>query len=71
MRGVVKSFNARRGYGFITGENGQDYFFHYSDILTQKRFKTITVGTDVLFIPTDDGDSTKAVFVEEIRCSWH
>eukprot|EP00930_Biecheleria_cincta_P055721 TRINITY_DN41_c0_g2_i1.p1 TRINITY_DN41_c0_g2~~TRINITY_DN41_c0_g2_i1.p1 ORF type:complete len:192 (+),score=50.89 TRINITY_DN41_c0_g2_i1:67-576(+) len=29
--GTLKSFNQNRGFGFITS-NGQDYFFHKSDI---------------------------------------
>jgi CspA family cold shock protein len=32
MNGKVKWFNARRGYGFITGTDGKDYFVHYSAI---------------------------------------
>ena len=30
MKGQVKWFNLKKGYGFITGEDGKDYFFHYS-----------------------------------------
>ena len=28
--GAVKWFNGKKGYGFISGDNGKDYFFHYS-----------------------------------------
>lgn len=32
MRGTVKWFSNEKGYGFITGEDGKDYFVHYTDI---------------------------------------
>lgn len=32
MRGRIKRFIEDKGYGFITGENGQDYFFHISQV---------------------------------------
>lgn len=30
--GTVKWFSAKKGYGFITGEDGTDYFAHFSQI---------------------------------------
>ena len=30
MKGTVKFFNARKGFGFITAEDGKDYFVHKS-----------------------------------------
>lgn len=32
MQGTVKWYNRAKGYGFITGEDGQEYFIHYSQI---------------------------------------
>ena len=29
MRGIVKWFDVRKGFGFITDEEGMDYFVHY------------------------------------------
>ena len=28
LNGVVKMFNARKGYGFIHNDEGKDIFFH-------------------------------------------
>jgi len=32
MKGKVKMFNAARGFGFITGDDGKDVYVHTSDI---------------------------------------
>ena len=32
MNGTVKWFNVRKGYGFVEGEDGQDYFVHMSAV---------------------------------------
>jgi len=32
MKGKVKFFNATKGFGFISGEDGTDYFVHISGL---------------------------------------
>jgi CspA family cold shock protein len=32
MKGKVKMFNAARGFGFITGEDGKDVYVHTTSI---------------------------------------
>lgn len=32
MQGTVKWFNSQKGFGFISGEDGQDYFVHHSQV---------------------------------------
>jgi len=46
--GVVKWFNANKGYGFIKGEEGQDLFVHYSSI-TMQGYKSLMEGDRVSF----------------------
>jgi CspA family cold shock protein len=57
MRGKVKWFNAKKGYGFITKEDGEDVFVHYSGIVSDG-FKTLDEGDEVEF-EIQDGDKGK------------
>ena len=52
MVGTVKWFNAEKGYGFITGEDGKDVFVHYSAIQGDG-FKTLDEGQAVDFDLTE------------------
>ena len=47
-RGQVKWFSEKKGYGFITQEDGNDVFIHYSAIGTEG-FKTLREGDEVEF----------------------
>jgi cold shock protein len=46
--GVVKWFNNSKGFGFITQENGEDVFVHFSAI-TGDGFKSLNEGDKVTF----------------------
>lgn len=48
VKGTVKWFNATKGYGFISTEEGEDVFVHYSAIETDG-FKTLEEGQNVEF----------------------
>ena len=60
--GVVKWFNANKGYGFIKREEGQDLFVHFSSI-NMKGYKSLTEGDKVSFEveDTDRGPQAKNV----------
>ena len=47
-KGTVKWFNAEKGYGFITGEDGQDVFVHFSAIQGEG-YKTLDEGQKVMY----------------------
>lgn len=48
LQGTVKWFNAEKGFGFITSEEGNDIFVHFSQI-NKKGFKTLEEGEAVSF----------------------
>ena len=60
--GKVKWFNNQKGYGFITPENGNDVFVHYSAI-TGDGYKSLQEGQEVEFdiIKGDKGEQAANV----------
>ena len=46
--GTVKWFNAEKGYGFISREDGDDIFVHYSEI-QGNGYKSLEEGQKVEF----------------------
>ena len=63
--GVVKWFNANKGYGFIKREEGQDLFVHFSSI-TMKGYKTLAEGDKVSFEVEDTDRGPQAKNVEKV-----
>jgi CspA family cold shock protein len=47
-KGVVKWFNAAKGYGFIQRASGEDVFVHFSAI-QMSGYRTLEEGTEVEF----------------------
>src|SRR5277367_2367538 len=47
-KGVVKWFNAAKGYGFIQRSNGDDVFVHFSAI-QMSGYRTLEEGSEVEF----------------------
>jgi len=51
-QGTVKWFNAEKGYGFISQEDGPDLFVHYSEI-QGSGYRTLDEGDTVEFEITE------------------
>ncbi|SFB14895.1 cold-shock protein [Clostridium frigidicarnis] len=62
MQGTVKWFNAQKGFGFITTENGDDVFVHFSAIVNDG-FKELAEGQSVSFDIAEGDKGNQAVNV--------
>ncbi|MCD6471646.1 cold-shock protein [Candidatus Aerophobetes bacterium] len=60
--GTVKWFDDRKGYGFISRENGEDVFVHFSNIV-REGFKSLKEGDKVSFNVQDTERGLQAVDV--------
>jgi CspA family cold shock protein len=61
--GTVKFFNAEKGYGFISREQGEDVFVHYSSIQGEG-YRTLEQGQQVEF---DVGPGRKGDEAQNVR----
>ncbi|HER5544768.1 cold-shock protein [Streptococcus pyogenes] len=64
-QGTVKWFNAEKGFGFISTENGQDVFAHFSAIQTNG-FKTLEEGQKVVFDVEEGQRGPQAVNITKL-----
>lgn len=66
MKGTVKFFNRKKGFGFIVSEDGKEYFVHYTG-LQQGVFIN---DNDVVSFDVEEGDrGPKAVNVKKLDSS--
>ena len=66
MTGKVKWFNNKKGFGFITKEDGNDVFVHYSNIISSDEFKTLKDGVTVAFDVETVEKGMKAINVQVV-----
>lgn len=64
--GKVKWFDDRKGYGFITQDDGTDIFLHYSDI-DDPRFQSADQDDRVLFTVESTRKGLRARDVQIIK----
>ena len=62
--GKVKFFNEQKGFGFIVGDDAQDYFVHISDI---KEGKILRQEDEVSFDEEKGDKGLKAINVELVN----
>lgn len=64
-QGTVKWFNAEKGFGFISTEEGQDVFAHFSAIQSEG-FKTLDEGQKVEFDVEEGQRGPQAVNITKL-----
>ena len=62
IKGTVKWFNESKGFGFLSQEDGDDMFVHYSSIQSSG-FKSLNEGQSVEFEVQDGPKGLQAVNV--------
>ena len=65
-KGTVKFFDSKKGYGFIKGEDGKDYFVHFSYIDSDDNYKKLYEGDEVSFDKEDGPRGPSAINVKNI-----
>ncbi len=63
--GVVKWFNDKKGYGFISRDSGEDVFVHHSSIVAEG-FRSLAEGDRVEFTVAQEQKGQAAVDVRKI-----
>ena len=58
--GTVKKLVSERGFGFITGDDGKDYFFHRSSLMPSLDFDRLAGGEKVEFEIEHDPKGARA-----------
>lgn len=66
VKGIVKWFDATKGFGFITGDDEEDVFVHYSAI-EGEGFKSLDEGDQVEFEVVEGEKGPQATNVSKIE----
>jgi len=65
MKGKVKWYSVKQGYGFIEGENGEDAFIHKSNLPFWTIF--LKTGDKVYYIPRKSNKGLEAIEVKTVE----
>ncbi len=66
--GTVKWFNADKGFGFISSDNGgEDVFVHFSAIVADGGYRTLNEGQKVTFDTERDPKNSSKLRAVNVR----
>ena len=66
MNGIVKEYNKQKGFGFITGDDGEDYFVHVYGLSPKFKQSGLRQGQCVAFDVDFDMKGDKAINVRPV-----
>ena len=66
MKGKVKWFDGKKGYGFSTGEDGKEVFVHYSGIV-KDGFKALNEKQEVEYELGEGSKGIQAINVKVVE----
>jgi CspA family cold shock protein len=61
--GIIKKVVADRGFGFITGTDGKEYFFHRNNVVPPLEFDRLVGGEAVTYELEADPKGPRAIQV--------
>ena len=67
VSGVVKWFNANKGYGFISNKEGEDLFVHFTSIRDNGGYRSLDEGQEVEFTV---GKGDKGPQAQDVVILW-
>jgi CspA family cold shock protein len=65
-KGTVKWFNGKKGFGFISREDGSDVFVHYSAIEDNGEYRSLNDGDQVEFEVSEGPKGLHATSVRKV-----
>lgn len=63
MEGTIKTIVGDKGFGFITSQDGDDYFFHHTQVFPKEEFRKFKRGDRVTF---EDCEGDKGLYAEQV-----
>lgn len=66
ITGIVKWYNAEKGYGFISCDDGKDVFAHHSNIKAKGPDKDLKEGESVTFDIEENEKGPFAINIQKI-----
>lgn len=65
MQGVIKSYSAEKGFGFVDGADGVSYFLHKNQLADKSQISQLIIGASIEFdaMPTPKGMQANGVSV--------